>query len=348
MVATVLAEAGLDPSYTCGTSEIMPIGAAGHYGLGRYFVAEADEYLSEPKYDRKAKFLYQKPRSIILNNIDFDHPDFYSDVEAVKKACSEFVSSLGHDGLLVANGDDEKVKEIIRENGIVRSLTYGTGPNNDFIVFDFHEKGLNSTFKIKRKDMLIGEFSLSVPGYHNAKNAAGVVALLLELGISIPQIAKGLAAFKGVKRRIEVVGQTANGQTIIDDYAHHPEEIRKTLAALRLAFPDKKIVTVFQFHTYSRTKALFSDFVSAFSDADEIILLPTFSSERNETDEQNSDQNFVEKMRLINKRIDIIDRKAGVVEYINKNFKDEDVVIVTMGAGDVYNVGEKLKVSAKG
>ena len=343
MLATVLSAAGTDPSYTIGTSEVNPLGPAGHYGRGRYFVAEADEYLSEPHYDRTPKFLYQKPVALLINNIDFDHPDFYSNIDAVKNAYLDFASIVPTDGVIVSNGDDENTREVMARLGTgVRQITFGTGEKNDFILSNFFQDGLKSNFSLRRNDILLGRFSLLVPGYHNAKNAAGVIALAMELGIGVDKITQGLAEFEGTRRRMEVMGKTAAGQIIIDDYAHHPEEIRKTLSALKSAYPDQKIVTIFQFHTFSRTKALFSEFASAFSDANEVIILPTFASQRGETDTEDIDQKMVDAMKKIDKRVSLINSHESVVEYINKNFPNPDILVVVMGAGDVYKIGEAL------
>ncbi len=344
MVATVLSGANLDPSFTVGTSEIFPLGPAGHYGLGRYFVAEADEYLSESNHDRTAKFLHQKPTALIINNIDFDHPDFYKDIEAVEEAYLEFAQNVPANGLIVANGDDTHTKNVITKLTTgVRVVTFGAGESNDFVVSGFVQEGPMSHFTVKNKDVLIGRFSLSVPGYHNAKNATAVIALLIELGLGVDKIGKNLQNFQGTKRRMEIVGKTQQGQTIIDDYAHHPEEISKTLSALKLEYPGSKIVTVFQFHTFSRTKALFDSFVSSFSQASKIIIVPTFASQRDEAAEENYDKKMVDALVGIGKEA-ILMPADSVVEYVNANLNSPNVIILTMGAGDVYRIGYKLKI----
>ncbi len=343
MLACILMKLGFDPSFTAGTSEIFPTGAAGHFGKGKYFIAEADEYLAETKFDRTPKFLYQKPRFLIINNIDFDHPDFYRDLEEVKNAYSKFLSNLPSDGVLIVNGDDENIRKIIDvQKELAKIITYGTSDTNDFKITNYRHEGLDSHFDIVRDDTLLGNFSLSIPGYHNAKNSLSVVALLVELGISISQIQKALPEFKGVKRRLEEIGKTADGVLIFDDYAHHPEEIRKTLAALKEAF-NKRITIVFQAHTFSRTKALLSEFASAFSSADELILLPTFSSSRDEVSESGRDDEiFLEEIRKIKANVKLIEKSSDVVEYINKNIKNQENLVVTMGAGDVYKIAYRL------
>ena len=342
MIASCLVRLGSDPSFTVGTSEIFPIGAAGHFGQGKYFVAEADEYLSEMNFDRNPKFIYQHPKYLIINNIDFDHPDFFENIESVINAYKRFVANTGEDSLLIINGDDESIKKVIGERERARSLTYGTGDRNEFVIKNFKEEGFGSKFEVLRNGTLLGNFELAIPGYHNAKNSLAVIALLIEIGISIQDIQRVLPDFIGVKRRLERIGEI-NSLLIFDDYAHHPEEIRKTLEALRLAFPDKKVIVIFQAHTYARTQALLSEFASSFVGVFELIILPTFASAR-DTKEHGvlEDNEFVEKIRTIQANVKLIETKAGVVEYIRKNISGSDKIVVTMGAGDVYKIGYQL------
>ncbi len=372
MLATFLTKLGMNPTYTIGTSDINPIGAAGHFGTGKYFVAEADEYMSAPTI-KTPKFLYQYPKYLIINNIDFDHPDFFADIEAVKNAFGQLIENLDSNGILIVNGDDENVREIIKgiksttgDDEKIRVITYGTGEGNEFRISDFVQEGFNSHFAVSRENVLLGEFELSVPGFHNAKNVLACIALLIELGVSAAEIEKTLPSFKGSKRRMELIGKTELGVEIIDDYAHHPEEIRKTLEAFKKAYPDKKITVVFQAHTFGRTKALESEFVSAFAGVNELIIFPTFASARSESlrssvsgqarseslqgsydrtqvsivDELRDDRLFVEKIRALNPNVKLIEKRDDVVKYLSGIGSDS--VIMTMGAGDVYKVGEKL------
>lgn len=356
MIASCLVRLGLDPSYAVGTSEINPIGAAGHYGLGAYFVAEADEYLAEAKYDRTPKFLYQHPKYLVINNIDFDHPDFYKNINEVEDAYEKFAASLNSDGLLIFNGDDKKVREIGGGIG-VRTISYGTDDKNEFILKNFRQKGLVSQFEVLRNGTSLGVFDLSIPGYHNAKNALAAIALLMEIGISVSSIQKVLPEFLGSRRRFEKIGEMASGVQIFDDYAHHPEEIRKTLEAVRTVFPNKKITVVFQAHTYARTRSLLSEFVSSLAGVDELIILPTFASARStlrepadrsgqvrivDPENLDEDQAFVEKIRVIQPNVKLIETIPSVVEYVKKNILGSDKIIIAMGAGNVYKIAYRL------
>ncbi|HVT00598.1 MAG TPA: Mur ligase family protein [Patescibacteria group bacterium] len=343
MIATILSEANLDPSYTIGTSVIFPIGAAGHYGQGRYFVAEADEYVAEANYDKVPKFFYQKPKALLINNVDFDHPDYYHDLAAVKNAYLDWASRLTN-GFIVANGDDVNTQDVISKlDPNIRVVRFGTDKTNDFVVTDFVQEGLGSTFAVYRGDTKLGDFKISIPGYHSAKNACGVIAALVELGVGVDKISANLPKFTGVKRRLEKIGVTKDGVEIYDDYAHHPEEIRKTLEAVRVAFPDKKVTVIFQAHTFSRTKALLPEFAASFTNIHELIILPTFASLRDGADHTvEDDKEFVEKVRLTQANVKLIEKPQDVVEYVRKNLTDPSSLVITMGAGNVYKIGYDL------
>lgn len=344
MIATLLERLTLDPSYTVGTSEINPIGAAGHYGKGKYFIAEADEYLAEGKYARTPKFLYQHPKYLIINNIDFDHPDFYSDINKIRDAFGSFIANLGPSDTLIVNGDDENIKKLIAENLKLRTITYGTRETNEFVIKNYKQEGMLGRFEVFRGSTPLGKFELSIPGYHNAKNSLAAISLLIELGISVRDIQGVLPQFLGSKRRLERIGETENGALLYDDYAHHPEEIRKTLEALKNAYPAKKITLVFQAHTFARTRALSSEFASSFAGARELIILPTFASARDSIQKNiEEDRDFVEKIRTIQPNVKLIESVPDVVEYINKNITSGSILL-TMGAGDVYKITQHLKL----
>lgn len=343
-IAFVFSKLGFDPSYTVGTSEIFPLGSAGHFGQGKYFIAEADEYISEIKHDRKPKFLYQNPNFLILNNIDFDHPDYYKTIEDVEIAFGDLISNVQENGSIILNGDDfrlEKLCKKIRRD--ISVITFGTDKKNDISISEYVQAGKQSSFKVYSKGTELGLFKISLPGYHNAKNSLAVIALLLELGVTVNKIQEMLVFFAGTKRRSELLGQMQNGTLVIDDYAHHPLEIKKTLEALKNAYPKSKITCIFQPHTYSRTNALLTDFVSAFSDADTLILLPTFASARDEEEDVDVyNQKLIEEFRKINKNVLMLQSFDNVIEYIIKNTHDLNRVVVTMGAGDVYKIGYSL------
>ncbi len=343
MIATILKTNNHDPSFLIGTGEIPSLGTPGHYGKGRYFIAEADEYATEPKYDKTPKLLWQKPKIAVITNIDFDHPDLYASEEEIEKVFLSFANNLPENGVIVANGDDKKVKKLLGEyKG--RRITYGLSEYNDFYIQRYTVSGNKMFFWVKNKNTLIGEFSLGVVGEHNAVNALGALVAALETGISAEQARRGLSAFTGSKRRFEYIGKLASGASVYDDYAHHPTEISQTLSAFRKAFVKSKIVCVFQPHTYSRTKSLFEQFSSSFKDADIAILTNIYPSLREEKDDTVSSGLLAESVAKFNKNVLYLPELSDVVEYIDKNAFGKDTVIISMGAGNVYKISEKLNL----
>lgn len=343
--ATVLSTLGLNPSYIIGTGEIFPLGAPGHYGKGSIFVAEADEYVSEPNFDKIPKFLYQNAKFAVINNIDFDHPDYYKSIEDVENAFSEFAKKVKKGGIIYLNGDSQRtlrIKDNIKSS--VKTVTYGSSEKNDFHIKDFSEQTANSCFYVETGSMDLGKFELSIRGFHNAKNCLPIISFLLELGMPIEKIKKALLEFKGTKRRFELKGKDINGNILIDDYAHHPNEIKATLSAVKNVYRGKKIVCIFQPHTYSRTKALLYDFVASFFDADNLILLPIYASLREKKEEDFSSNDLFEEFKKIRQNVQFLSENRYVIEYIKKNLTGGNFVIVTMGAGDVYKLSDKLIV----
>ncbi len=339
MLATVFRELGLDPSYVVGTSSLFPIGNPGHYGSGEYFIAEADEYVSELQYDRKPKLLYQFPYIQIINNIDFDHPDFYESIDQIEKVFADFMTQVDPNGFIVVNGDDKRILSIIETLGDRNIVTYGIATNNDYALGDYKENGRSITFQVLRKNGSNDEFTIHIPGVHNTLNALGVIALCEQIGIDRERIKSALQVFTGTKRRFEIVGNLNNGAVVIDDYAHHPEEITKTLSAVRLAYPNKKILCIFQPHTLSRTTALLDEFSYSFAGVEQLVLLPVFITKR---EQENSDTfNILPGFQKNNSSAVLLEDRSSVVEYV-LGHTDSEFVVITMGAGDVYTLGKEL------
>jgi UDP-N-acetylmuramate--alanine ligase len=193
--------------------------------------------------------------------------------------------------------------------------------------------------------MVLGEFAIRVAGEHNALNALSAIILSLELGLSIENIKKGLLTFSGSKRRLEFIGELTTGAKVYDDYAHHPTEIKKTLATLRAQYRNKKILCVFQPHTYSRTKMLFEEFKKAFDNIDELFVIITdiFASSREQADDSVSGRKLAEAISFSKKDIHFLPNLDDVVQYINQKKLRSDTILVTMGAGDIYTIHSKLE-----
>lgn len=342
MIATVFKQNQLDPSYVIGTGDVGSLGAPGHYGDGKYFIAEADEYATEPKYNKKPKFLWQLPKIAIITNIEFDHPDIFDSIDDVRKAYFAFCNQLPKSSVLIACGDDPEIKKIIIERK-GQAIAYGFNNDNDYVIKNLHISGEHMFFGVSSKGTFISDFMLKVVGEHNALNALATIITSMEFGLSIDKIKKGLLFFNGSKRRLEFVGDLVSGAKLYDDYAHHPTEIKTTLRALRSQYPNKKLIVIFQPHTYSRTKKLFEEFISSFKDVDAVILTDIYSSLREAPDSTVSSAILYDKIKTQYKDVRYLASLSDVVEYINEKRFRSDVVIVTMGAGDVYKINSQLK-----
>src|SRR3989344_8388377 len=295
IIATILKENKMDPSFVIGTGNVPYLNSSGHYGKGKYFVAEADEYASEPKYDKTPNLLWQKPYIAVITNIELDHQDLYADERELQDAFLSFTNNILQNGRLVICIDDVNSKDLA-DKTLANKITYGFSKNANFYVEKVHIESEKMFFWVNSGNANLGEFMLNVTGEHNALNALAATVVCLELGISLQQIKSALLKFKGSRRRFEYIKNLDSGAIVYDDYAHHPTEIKKTLLAFKKTFPNKKIICIFQPHTYSRTKKLFEQFVYSFSDADELILTDIYPSQREEKDESISSNHLKNKI----------------------------------------------------
>jgi UDP-N-acetylmuramate--alanine ligase len=340
MLATVFSSAQLDPSWVVGTSDILSLGISGHHGKGNYFIAEADEYATEPQYDKTPKFLWQHPRICVFTNIEHDHPDVYPTIESVRNAFLQFAKQLPQDGTLVICGDDVEGKKLLQEfSGNV--ITYGIKDTNTYQLQHLtnNKKGVSWDIVFSNGRVHV---ELSVSGEHNALNATAAYIVANLCGISPDNIVQGLKAFRGTKRRMEYIGQLPTGALLYDDYGHHPTEIRKTLTALSEKYPDKKIVCIFQPHTFSRTKLLFDQFIDSLSLADSVVLTDIYPSARERFDTTISSSLLVEQ--LVKQKIHAIlaQKLSDVIQYVNSQAYTDATVVITMGAGDIYQIAQEI------
>lgn len=297
MIATILTQAGLDPSYAIGCGSIRGLGAAGHAGKGDWFVAEADEYVTDPGHDPTPRFLWQKPEVLVVTNIDYDHPDVYPDLAAIQQAFVALQIRQTGAKLTVINADDPA------------SSVLASGEN--VVTFGFSKK--------------FSELKLQVPGAHNMLNAAAAVAACDGIGIDWEIIKQGLERFGGTKRRFEKLGEV-HGALFYDDYAHHPKEIEATIAAVRAWYPDRRVIVVFQPHTLSRTIALKDEFIRALSLADVSLVTNIYASAR----ETQKDEGLAKQLAHL-----YTPTRKDVSEWLQKELRENDVVVF-MGAGDIY------------
>lgn len=341
MIATILKENDMDPTFLVGTGSIPSLGSCGHFGKGKYFVAEADEYSTEPKYDKTPKLLWQKPKIAVITNIEFDHPDLYSTLDELTQIFLKFSHNISNGGTLIVCMDDLETIKLLK-NYTENAITYGFSKNADFFIDRISMEQDKMFFWVKTGETSLGEFSLRVTGEHNALNALSAIVACLELGLSLENIRKGLSVFSGSKRRFELIGTIGSGALLYDDYAHHPTEIKQTLSAFKKTFPKKKIVCIFQPHTYSRTKSLFEQFIGSFANADELILTDIFPSSRETPDSSISSKKLADAMVGKHKNVSYIANLLDVVKYLDEKNYDRSFVVITMGAGDVYKVASSL------
>lgn len=273
LVASVLAEGGLDPTFVIG-GRLNSAGTNAHLGLGEYLVAEADE--------SDASFLHLQPAIAVVTNIDEDHMDTYGgSFTQLKKTFIEFLHRLPFYGLAVLCIDDPVVREIMPEV-FKPVLTYGFSEQADIQAIDFRQQGLQTYFTVKRKGKHKNlKVQLNLPGRHNVLNALATIGIATELGISDEAICRGLLQFAGVGRRFQLLGDYnfGNGKAMfIDDYGHHPREIAATIQAARDSWPQRRLVMLFQPHRYTRTRDLFEDFTQVLSQVDMLLMLDVYAA----------------------------------------------------------------------
>lgn len=341
IIATILKENNFDPTFLVGTGDIPFLNSCGHFGKGKYFVAEADEYSTEPMYDKTPKLFWQKPKIAIITNIEFDHPDLYETIEQLRNSFLDFTKNIDDNGSLIVCLDDLETQKLLKSYP-KKAISYGFSKNADYYIERLSMGQDKMFFWVSSGNTSLGEFSINVTGEHNVLNALSAVIACIELGLSVESIKNGLLKFKGTKRRFEFVGNLSSGAALYDDYAHHPTEIRKTLTAVKRTFPNKKIVCIFQPHTYSRTKSLFEQFVSSFSNADVVILTDIYPSQREEMDSSVSSKLLKDNIERIHKNVLYFPKLEDVVEYVGQKSFNKDYILITMGAGDVYKIATEI------
>ena len=340
MLAVMLDSAGASPSFAIGVGNIFPLGVPGTYKEdGKHFICEADEFAVSPGINNAPRFSFLTPKIIVVTNIEHDHPDIYPTIEDTKKTFREFFEKVPPDGLLVGCIDNPNVAEVLK--GLkVPVTTYGVSSQADWIIGDVKHESGKIRFSLTNSAKKINDISIRVPGDYNVLNAAAAYIVGNFVGLSEAVLKKGLWEYLGCQRRFEVVGE-ARGITIVDDYAHHPKEIKAVLAASREWYPGRRIVAVFQPHTYSRTKALFADFASSFNDADVAAFMDIYSSAREEKDVSVSSERLARETKKMKKESYYIGGHKKAVTWLKKNLKKGDVLL-TLGAGDIFYIHSDL------
>ena len=344
IIGKVLLDAGLEPTINVGANN-KEIGGNYHIGKKDYFVVEACEYTNS--------YLDFKPTMEIITNIEAEHLDFFKNLDEVRMSFKKFVDLLPDEkngGVLVINNNIDNLKEIIKDTK-AKVITYGDEKSDyyydnikkseigtEFTVYKNIKENKNNLNDFDNK-ITLGKIETKLIGTHNAENITGAISLLMELGISFDLIKESLKTFSGAERRLEFKGRFNNIQ-YVNDYAHHPSEIKKSIEALNI-IKTGKLYIVFQPHTYTRLKAFYNDFVYSLSMADKVLLVPIYAAREKDIYNVNSKMLCDSINDNINNKSIYMNNFEEVIDFINKNANQNDIVCI-MGAGDIDNIFKLL------
>jgi len=330
MVAAVLAEAALDPTEVVG-GKVHGLGSNARLGQGEFLVAEADE--------SDGSFLKLSPVIEVVTNIDLEHLDYYRDIEHIKDIFLEFINRLPFYGVAVVCFDNDHVAQLLPRIH-KRILTYGLTEQADLQAIRIASGAGGVQFTVRYRDQELGQICLNRPGKHLIYNSLAVIGVALELEIDFAVIAHALAHFQGVQRRLQVKGE-AGGVLVVDDYGHHPTEIRATLEAVREGWPDRRVVVAFQPHRYSRTAGLFSEFITAFRRADVLVLTDIYAAGEQPI-EGISSVHLLEQIKQHGQRHtsflpQLVEQPQALFELLRPGD-----LLLTLGAGNIVRAGEQI------
>lgn len=343
MVAFAATQLGWQPGYSVGVGSIPGLDRTGRLASpatpGKMFIAEADEYACEPGLDQRSRFEFLDPQVIVCTNIAYDHPDVFSSLQETMDRYVGFFSKLQNasNGLLVVNADDANTTALLRTTLLptVAKLSFGESAHADLQLVSIRTDNHRTLAHLKWKHQDY-ELELAVPGMHNVKNAMAAILCLLHAGATMEQASGALRTFLGTMRRFQALGEK-QGAVWYDDYAHHPNEIRATLSALHAWEPGRRLIIVFQPHTYSRTKALLRDFGTAFELADQVVIPNIFASAREPFDPTVTSQTVAAEILQSGVSAVASGDLRQTADVLQEMLKPGDVVM-TMGAGDVYKI----------
>lgn len=337
----VLWMAGKEPNVLVG-SRVPQFNGSSLIGSSNYFLAEVDEYQN--------KLQYFNPQGIVLNNIDYDHPDFFKDPRAYRKVFIDFIKKVPQNGFLVINNRDSEIKKIKKHcPGKIISydlVSHGRTPTqSDYLAYYSKNEEDCQSFRVINHADDLGEFKIKLIGEHNIMNALAVIAGAIELKVPVEKIKKYLGEFQGTERRMQILGKY-KGSLVLDDYAHHPTEVKATLMSIRNHYPNKKIITLFHPHTFTRTKALFHDFVMSFENTNELYILDIYGSAREKHGGVTS-KDLVSAIKEYNSQKNIEQKVVNIstIHDAAVYFKDklgENDLLLLMGAGNVFQVADEI------
>lgn len=333
IVASVLAHAGLDPTFVVG-GKVNAMGSHARLGRSDLLITEADE--------SDGSFLRLSPAIAVVTNIDREHLDHYHSMDRLKDAFLEFVNKIPFYGVAILCADDEHLRSMLPQVQ-KRYITYGLESSDssmpDLRATDIEIKGLTTNFRVQFRERTLGPFRLTSPGVHNVSNALAAIGVGLELDIPLDLVRAGVASFSGVERRFHIRGEKG-GVVVVDDYGHHPTEIRVTLAAARAVWPGR-LVVVFQPHRYSRTHDLLNEFPNAFEQSDILFVTPIYAAGE-ESIEGVSGEILAERIRAAgHQAVHWVEKQDALVSRLVTELRSGDTVL-TLGAGDVWKVGVEL------
>ena len=344
LVASVLGEGKFDPTVVIG-GKLKGMGSNARLGQGEFLVAEADE--------SDGSFLKLSPTIAVVTNIDREHMDYFKTIDEIKNAFLLFMNKIPFYGLSILYGDNEHIKELLPKMQR-RFITYGLSDNLDLVAKNIKTDGLSTTFEAVLNGKSNGIFEVPLFGVHNVCNCLAAIAVANELEMNMDDIRKALQNFSGVQRRFEIKGMVS-GIKIIDDYGHHPAEIMATLRAakeviiksaeVRSQKSQGRLVVLFQPHRYTRTRDLFNEFCYAFTDADKVVLMDIYPAGEMPIEGINSEK-LLKGIKNTNKDAEYIKDRKDVSNYLNRELREGDTLL-TLGAGDVWKIGEEFLISKK-
>jgi len=336
MISLILERSGFDPTVVVG-GELNNFKKNAKLGKGNHIVVEADE--------SDGSFLELNPHMVIVTNIEDDHLDHYENMENILKDFRKFIDKVPDNRRVILCKDCDNLRGLAKQCG-KSHVSYGIFTEADLMAKDIELDKLNSKSKIYWQGEKIGDLCLKVAGYHNILNALAAIAVALELGISFMEIAKILETFQGVHRRMEIIANLDDKILILDDYAHHPTEIKATLSALRSSWQNRRIIAVFQPHRYSRTKLLAEKFGKVFFDADCVIINDIYSANESPISGISGETIFKEVKKSNHSQIKYLPSKDNILSYLYEIVQPGDIII-TMGAGDIWTVSQELAKQLK-
>ena len=330
MVGTVMAEGDLDPTVIIG-GRLNAWGTNAKLGQGDFVVAEADE--------SDGTFLLYSPTISVVTNIDTEHLDFFKDLDEIKETFLEFINKVPFYGLDILCLEDENIQGLLPQIN-KRMVTYGFSAQADFQARDLAFDGLNVSYRAFYRGQELGKVNLPIPGRHNALNSLAAVAVGHELEIPFSAICRGLQEMTGVQRRFQIKGEV-NGVTVIDDYGHHPTEIKAVLKTMALSFPGRRRFVLFQPHRYTRTQALFEDFTTAFYQSDVLIVTEIYAASEPVIPGVHAENLTTAIQEHGHGNVRYIPDHLALVPSLVEEVREGDVVL-TLGAGNIWQTGEEL------